>query len=190
MGGFSYTRCMDKNFDPRHLDILAFAQAGEELTGQSPLAHWPRLCDEPLAGSQDREPLVRWRLRGKMNPVKGATARIGMALTAEVDLQLQCQRCLAPVLEPVRARRAFVFVADEATAEAMDEESEEDVLVLSRDLDALSLVEDELILALPLVPRHEVCPQILSGAVADEAFEAASQRPNPFAGLAALKKGG
>lgn len=180
---------MDKNFNPRHLDVQAFAQAGAELIGQSPLADWPRLRGEPPAGGQDRDPLVRWRLRGHMNPVKGGAARIGMALTAAVDLPLQCQRCLAPVFEPVRAQRTFVFVSDEATAEAMDEESEEDVLVISRDLDALSLVEDELILALPLVPRHEVCTQALPAAVADEAFEAASQRPHPFSGLAALKKG-
>ena len=63
------------------------------------------------------------------------------------------------------------------------------MLVISRDFDALSLVEDELILALPLVPRHEVCPQALPVDAVDEAFEAASQRPNPFAALAALKKG-
>mgnify|MGYP000626686765 FL=1 len=45
-----------------------------------------------------------------------------------------------------------------------------------------------LILALPLVPRHEVCPQAVTTEVADEAFDEASERPNPFAALAALKK--
>jgi uncharacterized protein len=107
-----------------------------------------------------------------------------------VDLALQCQRCLTAVVEQVVAERDFLFVADEATAEAMDEESEADVLVISRDFDVLSLVEDELLLALPLVPRHEICPQAVPVAVADEAFEQASERPNPFAALAALKKGG
>jgi len=180
---------MDKTFDPRRLDIKAFAQAGAELQGQSPLSQWPRLLDEQMAGTQTQEHLVRWHLQGQLTPVTGGPSRIGMLLTAEVDLPMQCQRCLTPVVETVKTERAFVFVADETTAEAMDEESEEDVLVISRDFDALSLVEDELILALPLVPRHEVCPQDLPVGAADEAFEAASQRPNPFAALAALKKG-
>jgi uncharacterized protein len=180
---------MDKTFDPRRLDIKAFAQANAELQGQSSLAQWPRLLDEQVAGAPAQEYLVRWRLLGQMTPVTGGPARIGVTLWAEADLPMQCQRCLTPVVETVQADRAFVFVADEATAEAMDEESEEDVLVISRDFDALSLVEDELILALPLVPRHEVCPQDLPVEAVDEAFEAASERPNPFAALAALKKG-
>ena len=181
---------MDTTFDPRRLDIKAFAQAGAELQGQSPLSQWPRLLDEQMAGTPSHEHLVRWRLQGQMTPVTGGPARIGMMLMAEAGLPMQCQRCLTSVVETVKAERAFVFVADEAMAEAMDEESEEDVLVLSRDFDALSLIEDELILALPLVPRHEVCPQDLPARAVDEAFEAASERPNPFAALAALKKGG
>ncbi len=189
MGRFSYTRRMDKTFDPQSLDIKAFAQAGAELQGQSPLTQWPRLLDEQVAGAQAQNHAVRWRLQGRMTPVTGGPARIGMSLWAEVDLPLQCQRCLAPVVQTVEAEREFVFVADEATAEALDEESEEDVLVISRDFDALALVEDELILALPLVPTHEVCPQTLPSSVADEAVELTEERPNPFAALAALKKG-
>ena len=179
---------MDKTFDPRHLNIQAFAQAGAELQGQSPLAQWPRLLDEQTAGGPSPEPLVRWQLQGRITPVTGGSPRVGMVLSAQVDLPMQCQRCLTPVVEPVRAERQFVFVADEATAQAMDDESDEDVLVLSRDFDALALVEDELILALPLVPRHEVCPQDVPLEAVDEGFEAAGERPNPFAALAALKK--
>ena len=65
----------------------------------------------------------------------------------------------------------------------------DDVLVISRDFDALALVEDELILSLPLVPLHEVCPETLPMSVADPAFEAAAERPNPFGVLASLKTG-
>jgi uncharacterized protein len=179
---------MEKIFDPQHLDIQAFAKAGAFLEGQSALQQWPRLRDEQLPGAA-AEQEVRWRLQGRATPVTGGPARIEMTLQAQADLPLQCQRCLTPVVVTVEAERAFVFVADEATAEALDDESEEDVLVISRDFDALSLVEDELILALPLVPRHDVCPQALPTAAADAAFEAASERPNPFAALAALKKG-
>jgi len=178
---------MDKTFDPQHLDIKLFAQAGTELRGESPLGHWPRLLDEQFADNEAG--VVRWRLQGHMVPVTGGTPQVAMHLKAEVDLALQCQRCLSAVVQKVEAMRDFLFVADEATAETLDEDSEADVLVVSRDFDALSLVEDELILALPLVPRHESCPQNLPDAAVDEAFEQASERPHPFAALAALKKG-
>ena len=179
---------MDKTFDPRHLDIQVFAQAGAELSGVTPLSAWQRLLEEPFADAAGTTDGVRWRLQGRMTPVTGGASLVGLALQAEVDLPMQCQRCLGPVQIQVRADRDFLFVADEATAEAMDEDSEADVLVISRDLDALALMEDELILSLPLVPRHETCPQSLPDAVADEGFASASERPHPFAKLAALKK--
>jgi uncharacterized protein len=80
-------------------------------------------------------------------------------------------------------------VADEATAAALDDEAEEDILVLSRDFDALALIEDELILSLPLVPLHDICPQAVPMSVADPEFTEAAERPNPFGVLAGLKTG-
>lgn len=180
---------MDKLFNPRHLDLQAFAQTAAELQGQTPLAAWPRLLAEQSGCAGASEGAVHWRLQGRMVPVTGGSPQVGLVLQAEVGLQLQCQRCLTPVLETIVAERDFIFVADEATAEAMDEDSEADVLVMSRDFDALALVEDELILSLPLVPRHAACPESLPDSVADEGFDAASERPHPFAKLAALKKG-
>ncbi len=181
---------MDKIFNPRHLDIQAFAQAGAELQGQTPLAEWPRLLAEHLQSDAVEAGAVHWRLQGRMVPITGGSPQVGLTLQADVNLVLQCQRCLTPVVEKVVAERDFIFVADETTAEAMDEDSEADVLVISRDFDALALVEDELILSLPLVPRHALCPQSLPDSVADADFAATSERPNPFAKLAALKKGG
>jgi hypothetical protein len=57
-----------------------------------------------------------------------------------------------------------------------------------RDFDALALVEDELIMALPFVPRHEICPEAVVMAVSDPEVDAAQERPHPFAALAGLKK--
>ena len=56
-------------------------------------------------------------------------------------------------------------------------------------LDLVELIEDELILALPLVPRHEHCPVTLPASAADEGAEdaAAEPAPSPFAALARLK---
>ena len=62
------------------------------------------------------------------------------------------------------------------------------MLALGPPLDVLELIEDELILALPLVPRHEPhCPVPL--AAPEGAVSAAPEEPHPFAALAALRKG-
>jgi uncharacterized protein len=58
-----------------------------------------------------------------------------------------------------------------------------DVIVGSRSLDILALVEDEALLALPLAPKHEVCPD---QSVQDLAGE--SKKESPFSVLKNLKK--
>jgi uncharacterized protein len=73
-------------------------------------------------------------------------------------------------------------------AAELDADHEDDVLALNRSLDLRSLVEDELLLALPLVPRHDVCPEPLP--LVDDDENAEPERANPFAVLAALKRGG
>ena len=64
----------------------------------------------------------------------------------------------AGVDELLEVDRWFRFVADEATAELEDDDSEEDVLALEPRPDIAQLVEDELLMAMPLVPMHETCP--------------------------------
>ena len=86
------------------------------------------------------------------------------------------------------------FVRGEAQAEALDNEIEDDVLALPRALDLRELVEDELLLALPIVPRHDGdCPQPLpvpsDDLPAASADEPDGGRPNPFAVLQSLKTG-
>ena len=79
--------------------------------------------------------------------------------------------------------------ATEELAAIEDEESEEDVLVLSRNFNLAELVEDELLMALPVAPKHEVCPKPVKLSVADADFaEEPEEKPNPFAVLQQLKK--
>lgn len=179
---------MEKKLDPQHLDVLAFARDAKALQGAGALADWPRLLVEQH-GDTLTAGAVHWQLQGRMVPQSGGADPIGLDLRASVQLPMQCQRCLTPVLETVLAERSFRFVADEATAAALDDEAEEDILVISRDFDALALVEDELILSLPLVPLHEVCPEVVPMSAVDPEFEEAAERPNPFGVLASLKTG-
>ena len=185
---------MDKKFDLNRLNVKAFAREGLSLQGQLGLAQFARLAElalSPVESSlQDSgaPTHVSWALQGELVLVSDGDSQIWMHLKAEVDLPMQCQRCLGPVKLAVKADASFRFVSDEATAEAEDDESEEDLLVLTPELNVLELIEDELIMSAPLVPMHEKCPNLVPMSAVDEAFEEALEaRPNPFAALAQLK---
>jgi len=175
--------------DPRHLDVEAFSKDAGVLEGDWPLAAMERLAD---AAHPDAAPgaseAAHWRAEGESRPVKGGAPQAWLHLAASARLSLVCQRCLGPVDTPLQAERSFLFVADEETAARLDAETEDDVLALTRSLDLRALVEDELLLALPIVPRHELCPEPLPMERGDDAPEAS--RASPFAALAALKRGG
>lgn len=177
---------MTKEFSPDRLDIKAFAQAQAHLEGQDPLAQYKRLALEAQGPHDDAS--IRWAAQGELRTEAGALPQIWLHLQAEADLPMVCQRCLTPALIPLDVDQSFRFVADEATAEALDDESEEDLLALSRDFALRELLEDELLMALPVVPMHDVCPESVPLASSDDDFnQATSEKPNPFAALASLR---
>jgi len=186
---------MDKKFDLNRLNVKAFAREGLSLQGQQSLAQFVRLSelaaarfDAPIEDASEPDQ-VSWRIQAELVPVIAGESQIWMHLSAEIDLPLQCQRCMGPVKLAVEANASFRFVADEASAEAEDDESEEDLLVLTPELNIFELIEDELIMSVPLVPMHETCPTEVPMSAVDVAFEEALEaKPNPFAALAQLKK--
>ncbi|WP_374674986.1 DUF177 domain-containing protein [Ideonella sp.] len=177
--------------DPTRLDVAAFAAAGGESSGHWPLATLPRLAGSVLA-EETPEAAVHWQAEGEQRPVTGGEPEIWLHLTAQACLSMRCQRCLAPMPVGLDVDRWIRFVRGSAAAEALDADLEEDVLELPRLLDLRELVEDELLLDLPIVPRHETCPEPLPMGSAPEPDGAgepsAESRPHPFAALAQLKK--
>jgi uncharacterized protein len=84
----------------------------------------------------------------------------------------------------------FRFVPDEETVEQQDDDACEDLLVESAEFDLRALVEDELVLAMPLIASHATCPTPPRLSAQDAGFEApATVRPQPFAALARLRQG-
>ncbi len=131
---------------------------------------------------------VRWEVHGERLALPGAGKWPSLRVEADTAVMLQCQRCLQPMRWPLQARRRIFFVDGEDAAAALDADSEDDVLALTPALDLQALVEDELLLALPVVPRHEVCPEPLPRAFIEDDGPAAP-KDSPFAVLAALKRG-
>ncbi len=180
---------MTREFIPQRLDVKAFAQAGGRLSGHDSLLKYKRLAQEAKGLHPDL--LVDWQALGEVRTAMGGIPQVWLRLTVRASFPMECQRCLSPVDVPLEVDREFRFVADEATAEALDDGSEEDLLVISREFDLHELIEDELLMALPVVPRHDECPTDVPMASTDEDFEEASAaKPNPFAALANLRPGG
>lgn len=147
--------------------------------------------DVPLAGL----PRLRSRIAGIGGSVRGS-ARLGRKagfavaeLTFAGTATLQCQRCMQTMEIPIDSTSHVALIAAEADAAEVPEELEP-VLARSGSISAGELVEEELLLALPIVPLHEKLSECAvppsAPLVADEAPEHVSQRP--FAGLDELLK--
>jgi uncharacterized protein len=181
----------DRAHDVRRLDVARLAAEGARIGGELTPADLPRLCaDTPLVADEP----VRWQLSGAQRHPAGAEPEVWLQVEATARVVQTCQRCLQPMPLTLTVDRPIRFVAGEDVAERLDEQGEDDVLALPpRGLDGLALIEDELILALPLVPRHERCPQPLPtgrdrDAPGDGQDAPADVRENPFAALAALQR--
>jgi uncharacterized protein len=179
-------------FDPRRLDVAAFAQAEGRLDGEWPLTTMPRLLQDALPLSADSpSTVVAWSARGSRKAVVAGDPEIRLYLNAHAALQMSCQRCLQPVTVVLDLQPRLRFVRGEQQAEALDEDSDdEDVLALTAALDLPQLIEDELILALPLVPRHEHCPQPLPMSAGEDEIALTDAAEHAFAGLASLLRDG
>jgi uncharacterized protein len=171
-----------RHADPTKLDVAVLAADAASLAGQwaaSELGRWHAL-QTPDAG-HDAAP-VQWATRGEQRQVTGQAPQTWLHLSAHTTAWPTCQRCLQPFSLPLAIERTLRFAATEAEAEALDADSEDDVLALAPTIDLRALIEDELLLAWPIVPRHELCvmPQHDPGRLDEEAA-------NPFAALAPLK---
>lgn len=178
---------MSKEFAARRLDVKSFAEEGGVLSGQARVGQHPRL----MAETQGRgaEAPVNWSATGEIRNPQHVQPQVWLHLEANASLPLTCQRCLAPVDVPVSVRRSFRFVPDEEMAAAQDEQSQEDVLALSRSFDLVELVEDELLMEVPLAPRHDSCPPVKLALTGAGFEDSAGRRENPFASLGRLKIG-
>jgi uncharacterized protein len=173
--------------DPRLLELRSACADGLALTGQWPLTGFERLLPSLAAVPADAS--VAWQAQASERPVAGGPPERWLHLSAQATAPLQCQRCLGLLAEVLRVDRRFRFVDDADEAERLDETSDDDVLVQPPRLDVHDLLEDELILALPLVPRHDSdCPEPLPAPLIAPDAPVEAERPHPFAALAALRK--
>ena len=113
-----------------------------------------------------------------------APARFTDAAAALAQVQKIYQQALAHLRDSM-----LRFVAGEAEAAAQDDQSEEDVLALSTALDLPDLIEDEILMELPVAPRHDSCPvQVPFSAGDAQVARDGRAGDNPFAVLGTLRR--
>ena len=178
---------MTRQNQVQSLNLQALAASGEPLVDVMPLQKLERLAQESIGLQPDL--MVNWQAAAELRVGSTGQPDTWLHLEANTTVPMTCQRCMGAVQTPLQIDQWYRFVASEEIAMAEDDASEEDLLVMAPQFDLLALLEDELLMALPLVPMHEVCPVApllsasdLGGDVDEEA------RPHPFAALAQLKK--
>jgi uncharacterized protein len=151
-----------------------FARRGAVLEAEVPAGKLERLAEllrpagAPLA--------VKYRVEGESLDGKDF-----LVLQLKADVVLGCQRCLGDVTCAVESQIRLLLVreGDELPDEDLAEDNF-DPIHANRNLDVLALVEDELLLSLPLSPMHDAC-EIASG-------ERQNELASPFAVLGKLKR--
>ncbi|WP_296219129.1 YceD family protein [Pseudomonas sp. UBA2684] len=165
---------------PPHVDPRKLADRGTILTGELLLADLPRLCD-PLADNQGM-------VRAKFSFERDERNAVVLHSELEVEVKMVCQRCLDLVALQIHSACDYAVVKEGANTQSVPQGY--DVLEMGEDpLDLLALVEEELLLALPIVPAHDPkdCQQP-AGLDEPEPSEDEVTRSNPFSVLAQLKR--
>lgn len=156
------------------LDGLEFAREGRRLVGSVPIASMPRLADVltetdgaidcEVFGEQDRE------------------GKAFLVLRLAGDIGLQCQRCLETVVESLSVVSRLLLVAPgQAWPDEELAEDGFDAIEAGKEMALLPMIEEEVLLALPIAPMHDPCDAL--------APTSEEQAPSPFAVLVKLKKG-
>jgi len=154
---------------PAAIDGLAFARSAAVLEGRLGLESLPRLSQSGCSGS-----VLDFVLTGEINE----RGRPGLRLMVNGSVRLECQRCLDSLEWPLHFEAQLQLASSEAEIASADDDVER--VLAGREMGVAALVEDEVLLALPMVPKHEQCSAA--------AELGANTRGSAFQALAGLRK--
>ena len=165
---------------PSHVDPRKLADRAATLEGELPFETLPRFSEQ-LA---DKAGSVRAKFAFEREERRVAVIRCEL----DADVRMVCQRCLELATLPVHVECAYQVVK-EGASDSVVPKGYEAVEVGEELLDLLTLAEDELLLALPIVPLHDSqdCQQ-LAGFDKPDPQQNEVSRSNPFDVLAQLKR--
>lgn len=158
------------------IDNIAFAKHDEYMEGTLTLAECTRLVDLLQAAE------IHYRLQGENN-----LGRFMLNLQLDANLQVSCQRCLSPM--PLHLQREFHYLINDTPLNDnefhdLEEVDDVDLQDPSPAMDLVALIEDEMLMALPIAPTHDVdCSNNINKGITES-----GEKPNPFAVLKGLIK--
>lgn len=172
---------MSEHSIPKTIDIFKYTDQSRELQGILALSGMPRLEDVLVSLEGD----VNVKLSFSKDE-QGQRIVIG-ALEAMVELI--CERCLTPVTKKVSSNFELGVVMSDEEAKALPR-AYEPLLVESESLNVNDLVEEELMLSLPMFAYHDTCDgdyQLEAEPDEIESTETEIKKDNPFDVLSVLK---
>jgi uncharacterized protein len=150
----------------------------------------PRVAQE--AASVENGDGFDWSVATHFEESLGSEPRHIMDVELKGRIHLLCQRCLKECPNELTQKSRFVLVGSEAEADSFPIEDDlQEPLVASQHFDVLELLEDEVLLSLPLIPRHtDGACQAQEATFADKSRESDPlEKPlNPFNILKNMKK--
>lgn len=160
------------------INALKFSHAADSLSGSILPENCARLRDF-LADDAGR---IDYVLSGDTDN----HGRLSLRIAIQGMINLTCQRCLEKMPHSLDLLSELILAKDDNELARYDEDSLVDAILASEEMDVLALIEDEIILGLPLSPRHPdtLCLQT------DKPLEAQNQtdKAHPFAALKSLKQ--
>ncbi len=164
---------------PEQLDFQQKAKVGLDIEGRWPIAELHALADLIQPNENDLKAHLHFDREGKYLVISGQV---------EAEVAFICQRCMQPMTTLLQADFKLAMITNESQAEDLPS-CYEPLLVEEGKQSIAGLLEDELLLAMPLVPRHEQeCSEYLqqqAQRMAEDADLAEQEKANnnPFAVL-------
>ena len=181
---------MSANTFPSQIEPFKWAEQGFTWSGTLPLSRFARIAREAV-GSIDHQ-LINIDCKLSMDAYHRIVWLDGHI---ETKVPMECQRCLDAVEIEQVLDFHLALIDDESLIERLDEDA--DFIVLGESefskkgdfdapalIDLLALIEDELLLLMPLSPKHDACEHKHQPTIQDVVEE---KRDNPFDVLASLK---
>lgn len=166
---------------PLTIDAQRAAQKNLDYVGSYKPEQVTRIAESVVSVDSDVESELSFKIDDqRLTVIEGHS---------DVDVTLQCQRCRKDFKHHVYVSYCFSPVVSDEKAEALPEGYEPIQIDEFGEIDLLGMIEDEIILSLPVVPVHdsEHCEVSEADMVFGE-LPPEAEKPNPFAVLASLKK--
>ncbi|NVJ65889.1 MAG: DUF177 domain-containing protein [Gammaproteobacteria bacterium] len=166
---------------PERIDPFKFAETGKLIDGIFATAYFDRLCQELYSDKGE----IACKINGLKNHDTGLKM---LQLEVSGEVELVCQGCTEPFMHQLEHKAILYPCYTEEQMKQMPDDGEP-VLADEDGLDIKSVVEDELILSLPLIPLFGECEELEAYQVGElpELTDEEVEKENPFAALKNLK---